>query len=88
MARGTFSSGREAGAAGGAPKLHHRAAFGCGLLGLAAASTAITMAVSEPPPWLDRNAYLVALTGAFFAGMAQVAASVWASDGGRGHGVV
>jgi hypothetical protein len=69
MAAGTGSNGRgheEATGDGVAPKLHRPAAFGRGLLGLAAASAAITMAVSEPPPWLDRNAYFVALSGAFF----------------------
>jgi hypothetical protein len=37
------------------------AAFGRGLLGLAAASTAITLVVTEPPEWLDRNAYFTVL---------------------------
>ena len=64
---------------GGAPKLGQAAFFKRGLLGLAAASTAVTLAVSEPPPWLHRNAYSVALSALFFAGIAQVvAASVWA----------
>jgi hypothetical protein len=84
MALGTGSNAREGEAAGGAPKLHHhQAAFGCGLLGLAAASTAITMAVSEPPPWLDRNTYFVALSGAFFAGTTLVIVSVSAVGGRR-----
>ncbi|KAG2595705.1 hypothetical protein PVAP13_5KG092587 [Panicum virgatum] len=64
---------------GRAPKLRQAAFFERGLLGLAAASTAVTLAVSEPPPWLHRNAYSVALSALFFAGIAQVvAASVWA----------
>ncbi|KAF8662896.1 hypothetical protein HU200_055478 [Digitaria exilis] len=58
---------RQAGALGRGPR---------GLLGLAAASTAIALAVTEPPPWLDRNAYLVAISGAFFAGMAKVCGHV------------
>ncbi|RCV24621.1 hypothetical protein SETIT_5G100500v2 [Setaria italica] len=87
MAPGTANNGRAGEAAGGTPKLH-REAFGRGLLGLAAASTAITMAVREPPPGLNKTAYLLALSGAFFAGVTQVSASVWASDGpvGRRHG--
>ncbi|TVU21949.1 hypothetical protein EJB05_31620, partial [Eragrostis curvula] len=56
-----------------------------GLLGLFVVSTAITLVVSvPPPPGLDTNAYFLALSGVFFAGMTQVAASVWAADdGGR-----
>ncbi|CAO2185610.1 unnamed protein product [Urochloa humidicola] len=77
MAAGTGSNSREEGAAAGrAPKLH-QAASGRALLGLAATSTAITLAVIEPPAWLDRNAYSVSISGMFFAGMAQVIASVW-----------
>jgi hypothetical protein len=59
----TGSNGRQGEAAhdGGVPKLHHLAAFGRGLLGLAAASTAITLVVTEPPAWLDRNAYFTVL---------------------------
>ncbi|KAF8705011.1 hypothetical protein HU200_031266 [Digitaria exilis] len=73
MAAGTGSNGRGRGAHG---ELRQAAAFGRGLLGLAAASTAIAMAVTEPPRWLDRNAYFVTLSGAFFAGMAQVCGHV------------
>jgi len=51
-----------------------------GLLGLAIAAAAVTMAVSEPPPWLHRDAYFVAVAGAFLAGVAMVAASFWATD--------
>ncbi|CAO2161043.1 unnamed protein product [Urochloa humidicola] len=68
MAAATGNNGRQREAAAAAAKLH-QAAFGHGLLGLAAASTAITLAVTEPPPWLNRNAYFLALSGAFFAGM-------------------
>ena len=50
------------------------------LLGLAMAAAAVTMAVSEPPPWLHRDAYFVAVAGAFLAGVAMVAASFWATD--------
>ncbi|RLM93505.1 uncharacterized protein C2845_PM08G05400 [Panicum miliaceum] len=72
----------EAAGDGGAPKLHQAAFFERGLLGLAAASTAITLAVIEPPPWLDRNAYSVALSGLFFAGMTQVVVADSAAAGG------
>nr|CAB3476301.1 unnamed protein product [Digitaria exilis] len=66
-----------AGSNGAAGEVDEAAAFGRGLLGgLAAASTAIALAMTEPPPWLDRNAYLVAISGAFFAGMAQVCGHV------------
>ncbi|CAO2198954.1 unnamed protein product [Urochloa humidicola] len=67
-------------AAGGAPKLH-QAAFERGLLGLTAA---ITMAVCEPPPMLDKTTYLLPRTGALYAGVAQVTlmtSFVWASGG-------
>jgi len=76
MATGSGGSGRG--------ELHQQPAFGRGLLGLAAASTAITLAVSEPPPWLDRDAYFVAISGLFFAGITQVAASVSAGGGRDG----
>jgi hypothetical protein len=58
-----------------APKLH-QAALERGLIGLAAASTAITMAVCEPPPGLNKTTYLLTLSGVFFAGVTQVSASV------------
>jgi hypothetical protein len=42
------------------------------LLGLAAVSIVITMAVCEPPPvGLNKTAYLLVLSGAFFAGVTQ-----------------
>ena len=64
MAAGTGGNGRQG---------EELAAFSeRGLLGLAAASAASALAVSEPPPWLDRNAYSVAISGLFFAGVTQV----------------
>ena len=62
-----------------APQFYRAAVVG-GLLGLAMATAAVTMAVSEPPPWLRSDAYLAAVAGAFLAGVALVAASVWAAD--------
>ncbi|CAO2161045.1 unnamed protein product [Urochloa humidicola] len=89
-ARGS-NNGEEGVAAGEAPKLHQAAAIGRGLLGLAATSTAITLAVIEPPAWLDRNAYYASISGMFFAGMAQVIASVWEAgvmgSGGGSSGI-
>ncbi|CAO2185606.1 unnamed protein product [Urochloa humidicola] len=70
---------------GGAPKLSQAAAFWRGLLGLGAASTAITLTVIEPPPCLDKNAYFLVLSGLFFAGMTQAAASIGAAGGGLRH---
>ncbi|CAO2204654.1 unnamed protein product [Urochloa humidicola] len=51
---------------------------GRGLVGLATASVAISAlaAVRDPPPGIDKNAYFLALTGAFFAGVAEVIAAV------------
>ncbi|CAO2185609.1 unnamed protein product [Urochloa humidicola] len=80
MAPGTGSSRREAEVIGGEPKLH-LATFERGLIGLAATSTAVTMAVREPPLGLDKTTYSLALSGAFFAGVIQVTASVWAAGG-------
>ncbi|KAG2595709.1 hypothetical protein PVAP13_5KG095735 [Panicum virgatum] len=62
-----------------APQFYRAAVVG-GLLGLAMATADVTMAASEPPPWLRRDAYLAAVAGAFLAGVALVAASVWAAD--------
>ncbi|CAL4958117.1 unnamed protein product [Urochloa decumbens] len=86
MVTGSGGNVSELEAARGAPKLHHQAGFGRALLGLAAVSTAINLAVIEPPPCLDRNAYFVPLSGMFFAGMTQVIATVWVA-GGRDHAV-
>ncbi|KAL6626717.1 hypothetical protein ACP70R_030443 [Stipagrostis hirtigluma subsp. patula] len=81
-APGSTRRGEEA-HGGGAPQLR-QADFEGGVVGLVAASAAITLAVTEPPPWLNREAYFLALSGVFFAGVTQVAASVWAADGRRG----
>ncbi|CAL4958101.1 unnamed protein product [Urochloa decumbens] len=80
-----MAAGHEGQATGRALKLPKAAAFGRGLLGLGAASTAITLAVIEPPPCLDKNAYFLVLSCLFFAGMTQVAASVGAAAGGCRH---
>jgi hypothetical protein len=58
------------------------AAFGGGQLGVLVAYVAITCAVIEQPPlWLDKNAYFLALSVAFFAGVAHVmTASVLPAD--------
>ncbi|KAL6626730.1 hypothetical protein ACP70R_030456 [Stipagrostis hirtigluma subsp. patula] len=58
-----------------------------GLVGLATASMAVTLAVREPPPGLERNAYFVAVAGSFFAGVAEVVTAIWLSNNLRGrHG--
>ncbi|KAL6847893.1 hypothetical protein ACP4OV_022021 [Aristida adscensionis] len=51
------------------------------LLGLAAASTATAMAMSDPPEGFDKTSYLLAVSGVFFAGVNLVAASVSATNG-------
>ncbi|TVU21937.1 hypothetical protein EJB05_31608, partial [Eragrostis curvula] len=81
------SSNKEVG--GEAPRPHPVVAcFDAGLLGLIALSTAITLAASvSPPPVLDTDAYFFALTGLFFAGVNQLAASVWAAGDGRRQAV-
>ncbi|KAL6626726.1 hypothetical protein ACP70R_030452 [Stipagrostis hirtigluma subsp. patula] len=56
---------------------HLEVAFERGLLGLAAASTAMTLVVFDPPQGIDKTTYCLALSGAFFAGVNQVVASVW-----------
>ncbi|OEL20302.1 hypothetical protein BAE44_0018679, partial [Dichanthelium oligosanthes] len=38
------------------------------------------LAVREPPSGLDKNAYFIALTGAFFAGVAEIITSVSISN--------
>ncbi|CAL4951496.1 unnamed protein product [Urochloa decumbens] len=67
----------EAEGSGGASKLHHG-----GLLGLATVSMAINLAACTPPlaPGLYKNAYFLALSVVFLAGVANVFAAVWASD--------
>ncbi|CAO2193616.1 unnamed protein product [Urochloa humidicola] len=54
-----------------------------GLLGIATCAMAITLAVRQPPPGLNTNAYVLALTGAFFAAVAGVFATVRASNNPR-----
>ncbi|CAO2209022.1 unnamed protein product [Urochloa humidicola] len=55
-----------------------------GLLGIVTCAMAVTLAVREPPPGLvDKNAYFLAIAGAFFAGMAGVVAAVCASNNPR-----
>ncbi|CAO2204661.1 unnamed protein product [Urochloa humidicola] len=54
-----------------------------GLLGIVTCAMAVTLAVREPPPGVDKNAYFLAVAGAFFAGMAGVAAAVCASNNPR-----
>lgn len=61
------------------------AALESGLLGLAAVSTAITMAVCQPPPGLNRTAYLLSVSGLFFAGVAQVVLASVQAPGGHPH---
>ncbi|CAL4958126.1 unnamed protein product [Urochloa decumbens] len=62
-----------------ASKLHQ--APGCfeassALFGLVASSMAITLAVRQPPPGLDENAYYLTVSGGFFAGLAQAITAV------------
>ncbi|RLM91191.1 uncharacterized protein C2845_PM08G05420 [Panicum miliaceum] len=68
-------------AGGGAAPEHHR--HQAGMLGLALASVAITLAAREPPPWLRGDAYyyfVALISGAFFVGVAD---SIWAATGAR-----
>lgn len=75
---------REEGGAAAAEPPRQQAVFEAGVLGLAVVSAAIALAAArQPPPWLDRDAYFVALSGVCFVGVAQVTASVWATTGGR-----
>nr|TKW13410.1 hypothetical protein SEVIR_5G099350v2 [Setaria viridis] len=55
------------------------------VLGLLTACTAIALAVSGPPPGLDKHAYFLALSAAFFAGVAGVMSAVWVSDDPSGR---
>ncbi|KAL6626733.1 hypothetical protein ACP70R_030459 [Stipagrostis hirtigluma subsp. patula] len=61
------------------------AAMGGGLVGLATASMAVTLAAREPPPGLDKTAYFLALAGAFYAGVAEVVTAVWVWNDPRGR---
>ncbi|GJN05825.1 hypothetical protein PR202_ga23493 [Eleusine coracana subsp. coracana] len=54
-----------------------------GLIGLAAASLAITLLVCKPPPGLSKNVYFLTISVAFFAGVTEVFAAVWAMNDGR-----
>ncbi|KAK3163870.1 hypothetical protein QOZ80_1AG0009460 [Eleusine coracana subsp. coracana] len=51
-----------------------------GLIGLATASIAVTLVVSEPPPGLDNLIYFLFLWGVLLAGVIQVGTSVWLAD--------
>ncbi|OEL20303.1 hypothetical protein BAE44_0018680 [Dichanthelium oligosanthes] len=64
--------------AAAASKLHQAAPST--LVGLSTSSMAITLSVREPPPGIDKNAYLLALAGAFFAGVADVITAVRISN--------
>ncbi|CAL4965179.1 unnamed protein product [Urochloa decumbens] len=58
-----------------------------GLLGIVTCATAITLAVRDLPPGLDKNAYFLAVAGAFFAGVAGIlAAAARASNNPRPRG--
>ncbi|CAL4958134.1 unnamed protein product [Urochloa decumbens] len=55
--------------------------------GLLAASMAIALAVRETPPGLDKDAYFLALSLVFIAGVAGIMAAVWVAKttpAGRG----
>ncbi|CAL4951458.1 unnamed protein product [Urochloa decumbens] len=47
-----------------------------GLLGIVTCAMAVALAVRDPPPGLDKNAYFLAVAGAFFAGVAGILAAV------------
>ncbi|CAL4958109.1 unnamed protein product [Urochloa decumbens] len=59
-----------------------------GLLGIVTCAMAITLAVRDPPPGLDKNAYLFVLTGAFFAAVAGIIAVFRASNNPRARRAV
>ncbi|CAO2174599.1 unnamed protein product [Urochloa humidicola] len=62
----------------------HRAALL--VLGLATASMAVTLASgAPPPPGFARNAYSLALSWVFLAGVAVIYAAVWVSDDPSGR---
>ncbi|CAO2198958.1 unnamed protein product [Urochloa humidicola] len=57
-----------------------------GLAGLGTASTAVTLAVSDPPPGLEGNAYYyLTLSGVFYAGVAELGAAVWCMSDPYSH---
>jgi hypothetical protein len=49
------------------------------------AFTAVALAVRGPPLGLDKNAYFLALSAAFFAGVAGVMAAIWVSHDPHGR---
>ncbi|CAO2185602.1 unnamed protein product [Urochloa humidicola] len=51
-----------------------------GLLGILTCAMAVTLAMRDPPPGLDKNAYFLAIAGAFFAGVAEVITAVFISN--------
>ncbi|CAO2174590.1 unnamed protein product [Urochloa humidicola] len=53
-----------------------------GVLGIVTCAMAFSLAVPvrDPPPGLDKNAYFLAISGAFFAGVAEVITSVFISN--------
>ncbi|KAL5226517.1 hypothetical protein ABZP36_014782 [Zizania latifolia] len=74
----------EAEADGATPNI----AAALGALGVATTSMAITLAATyQPPPGGlgDQTCVVLALSGAFFTGIAQVGASVWVSADPRGR---
>ncbi|KAL5228582.1 hypothetical protein ABZP36_016847 [Zizania latifolia] len=85
MAKVVDAAREEAEADGAAPNI----AAALGTLGVATTSMAITLAATyQPPPGnLGDHTYVpLALSGlAFFAGIAQVGASVWVSDDPQGR---
>ncbi|RCV24620.1 hypothetical protein SETIT_5G100400v2 [Setaria italica] len=62
-----------------------------GLAGLATASSAITAAMSKPPPALqgtNGSYYLLALSGLFYAGIAELGGAVWVMADPRARAAV
>jgi hypothetical protein len=78
LTAGSTLQEEEAVAAAAALKLHQAAAFEGGVVGLATASAAMTLAVCEPPAGIHPDAYFLAVSGCFFTGVAQLGAAVWA----------
>ncbi|XP_062183178.1 uncharacterized protein LOC133887248 [Phragmites australis] len=56
-----------------------------GVINLSTASTAITLAVCEPPSGFNENTYFLTLSGVFFAGVAGVMAAIWVANDPRGR---
>ncbi|CAO2185608.1 unnamed protein product [Urochloa humidicola] len=62
--------------AGAADKLRQ-----AGVLGIVTCAMAFSLAVrDDPPPRLDKDAYFLALSGAFFAGVAEIITAVFISN--------